>query len=604
MIRNRVPPEGLAAGDALLNQIPGQRVHKLWLVVLLTFCLTYVLAALTPSSYGAAFGLLGLEPSGLLLGTPRPVRSDEWIVLTPYFQIAVANGLDVVNKLSPYQETLRSFQALPLLDWGMLFKPYHWGFLILPAANAFSLYYLCMVLAFVGGWALFLCALRMPAGMAVVVAIGLLMSPFVQVWWSSNAGAFALAPWAAVAWLGIDNRALRILASTYALAVWALSCAYPPFLYSILLAMLVLVLAFRRDRLSLARIVDATIAGSVALAIFIGYFHELIEMMQNTVYPGQRISGAGGQPWAKLFAQLVPGLTTRGYEPFQVFASNACEIAVLSSWLPAYALTLTDHRALRARLGMNWPGLVVLVAGIGFMVAWCFLPLPAAVGKYTGLFMVPPGRALLALGLMLNVAAAIMLLRGGVVLTPVRFIALAAMIIGGALGKLAYGHDGWHGLYGAMDLVPFAGLLVLVLVPRCFRQAGNRLLAVLAVATLANVATYGLFNPVQSARPIFSLDTARIRQTMLDRGAQVAPDGTMMVPGHYGALLTGAGLPTINHVLYHPELSFFRKHFPDLPADEFNTVFNRYAHVVVEGDKPVVMQADLIRVPARAFLPR
>ena len=246
----------------------------------------------------------------------------------------------------------------------------------------------------------------------------------------------------------------------------------------------------------------------------------------------------------------------------------------------------------------------MLVAGIGFMVAWCFLPLPAAVGKYTGLFMVPPGRALLALGLMLNVAAAIMLLRGGVVLTPVRFIALAAMIIGGALGKLAYGHDGWHGLYGAMDLVPFAGLLVLVLVPRCFRQAGNRLLAVLAVATLANVATYGLFNPVQSARPIFSLDTARIRQTMLDRGAQVAPDGTMMVPGHYGALLTGAGLPTINHVLYHPELSFFRKHFPDLPADEFNTVFNRYAHVVVEGDKPVVMQADLIRVPARAFLPR
>lgn len=604
MIRNHIPPDDLAAGDALLHRITGQRARKPLLVVLMALCLTYVVAALTPSSYGAAFGLLGLEPSGLILGSPRPVRSDEWIVLTPYFQIAVANGLDVVNKFSPYQESLRSFQALPLLDWGMLFKPYHWGFLILPAANAFSLYYLCMALSFAVGWALFLRALRMPPALAAVVAIGLLMSPFVQVWWSSNAGAFALAPWAAVAWLTIKNRAWRVLASTYALAVWVLSCAYPPFLYSILLAMLVLVLAFRRDRLTLAHIVDAMIAGAVALAIFIGYFHDLIEIMQNTVYPGQRISGAGGTPWGKLFAHLVPGLTTRGYEPFPVFASNACEIAVLSSWLPAYALTLTNHRALRSSLSANTAGALILIAGILFIAAWCFLPLPDAVGRYTGLSMVPPVRALLALGLMLNIGSAFMLLRGGVVLSAPRLATLGLLLLAGTLGKLAYGDNGVHGLYGARDLIPYLCLALLILTRHFFRQHNHQLLVVVALAAMANALAYGLFNPVQSAKPIFSLDKEQIRRTMIARGAQVAPDGIMMVPGHYGALLTGAGLPSINHVLYHPQLAFFRKHFPEMPATEFNTVFNRYAHVAVEGETPVVVQADLIRVPAKAFLPR
>lgn len=140
---------------------------------------------------------------------------------------------------------------------------------MLPPANAYSFFFMFMSMAFLCGWALFLRQLRLPPLAAVLIALTLYFSPYVQVWWTSNAGAFALAPWAAVAWLRIDTRWLRILASAYALVVWLLAIAYPPFIISALLTMAVLVLAFRRDALTLPRLFDAALAGALALAVFV-----------------------------------------------------------------------------------------------------------------------------------------------------------------------------------------------------------------------------------------------------------------------------------------------------------------------------------------------
>lgn len=83
-------------------------------------------------------------------------------MFTPYIQIAVNNDFGQFNAHSPYHESLRTFQALPLLDWGLLFKPYHWAFFVLPAANAYSFFFMFMAMAFLSGWALFLRQLRMP----------------------------------------------------------------------------------------------------------------------------------------------------------------------------------------------------------------------------------------------------------------------------------------------------------------------------------------------------------------------------------------------------------------------------------------------------------
>ena len=99
----------------------------------------YVALHLSPSSYALALGQLG-EPETPLLGTPRAIRTDEWSVTTPLFQAAVNNDFRETNDTSFYSENLRSFIGLPLLNWGLVFKPLVWPFFIVPPALAYSFF--------------------------------------------------------------------------------------------------------------------------------------------------------------------------------------------------------------------------------------------------------------------------------------------------------------------------------------------------------------------------------------------------------------------------------------------------------------------------------
>ncbi|HEL3750756.1 TPA: hypothetical protein UMV35_003075 [Stenotrophomonas maltophilia] len=594
----------LAAREGGLLDGLDSRQARLCLGIVAVLCLLYVAFALTPSSYAMASQYLGLAPIEPLLGKARGIRMDEWMVYTPYVQIAVANDFGATNAFSPYHETLRSFQALPLLDWGLLFKPYHWAFFILPPANAYSFFFMFMAMAFLCGWALFLRQLRVPPLAAVLVALTLYFSPYVQVWWTTNWGAFALAPWVAVAWLRIDNRWLRILASAYALVVWLLAVAYPPFIISALLAMGVLVLAFRRDALTVARLLDAAVAGGLALLAFLGYFHEAIEIVRNTVYPGQRESAGGGVSPVALLTHGFPNLMTRGFYPLPAFEpSNACEIAVFSSLLPLFTAVLADWtQVLRWARGHRL-SLGVLAAGIALVACWIFLPVPLRIGQLTGLSMVPPTRALLALGLLLNIGCAIVLVRGGVRLGRGRLLLLAALLLAGCLLKFAFGQGSFSRLHATADAWPLLCVGVLAFAARRPRFAAHPVALVLAVAALGNVLTNGLFNPVQSARPIFDMDRSAVLASMQARGARQAADGALVVEGRYGALLSGVGIPAVNHTLYFPQLAYFRARFPDMPEDRFNTTFNRYHHVMVSDvAEPRSMYADLVEVPAAAML--
>src|ERR1035437_2953901 len=112
-----------------------------WLfVAFLYIFVLYVLLALTPSHYAMRLKYLGADMHPLL-GSARPIRSDEWIVMTPLFQTAVRGGFSTTNMISPYHETPKGFFALPIWDWSLLFKPQLWGFWLLPPAYAYSLYF-------------------------------------------------------------------------------------------------------------------------------------------------------------------------------------------------------------------------------------------------------------------------------------------------------------------------------------------------------------------------------------------------------------------------------------------------------------------------------
>jgi hypothetical protein len=119
----------------------------------LLLALVDVALSLSPSSYGLALGLLGEQVSALA-GIPRRIRTEEWSVVTPLFQAVVNNDFRETNETSFYSETLRSFVGLPLLNWGLLFKPQVWAFFVLPPALAYSIYWASIAVLQLVGWSL------------------------------------------------------------------------------------------------------------------------------------------------------------------------------------------------------------------------------------------------------------------------------------------------------------------------------------------------------------------------------------------------------------------------------------------------------------------
>jgi hypothetical protein len=121
---------------------------------------------------------------------------------------------------------------------------------------------------------------------------------------------------------------------------------------------------------------------------------------------------------------------------------------------------------------------------------------------------------------------------------------------------------------------------------------------------------FGDFNPVQSTRPIF----ARPNTWDDARAGPALKDGctTFVIPfewsffGHTGSPLVGLGYPSLAHATFEPHLAYWRKLFPELPPDEFNTLFNNVG-VFVAGDteRPRRIPGTLAtEVPMRTVLAR
>ncbi len=255
----------------------------------------YVLLGLTPSHYALWLRNIGVENWKPLLGQARDIRSDEWAILTPLFQSAVRGGFKTTNQFSAYQESLKTFWALPILDWSLIFKPQLWPFWMMSPAFAYAAYFGFLWLAFIAGYEIFLRQLGAKAWIAALGSVTLCFSHLVQVWWSSNAPTFALAPWPAVVLMLRLNPIIKATLLFWVTCVWIFALAYPPYLVSAAWAIGILVVAFRRDIITRANvIICAVVAFGVSVTFYL-YFGEILQVMSNTIYPGRRVASGGGR---------------------------------------------------------------------------------------------------------------------------------------------------------------------------------------------------------------------------------------------------------------------------------------------------------------------
>lgn len=566
--------------------------------LLLTFCCgaIYVSQAWSPSSYGYVLtNVLGHRDQGPVWSSPKTVRSDEWADVTPLTQATVNNGYERFNKTSLYGEDLRINHGLPLWDWGRVFKPTMWLYGAVNPAYAFSCHWFMLCALFVVGHAWLLRWLGATPGVGFALAIAILFSGFVQFWWNEKASEFALFPWVLLPFatrLPMVGKA--VLAYWWAVA-WLLTNFYPPIQIPLAYVGAVVLFArapalFNARGLPILILAMVLAAGTAAF-----YLWDYLQATATTIYPGRRVvSGGPGTlasywpgglfPAANIGREcIVPGLD-----------ASVCEMGVFGTHYLLLGACFLDFREWR-RIRESELRRCLVVIGLGWLcvMAWLALPLPSAIGAPLMWNRIQPERMQYAAGLLSVFLMFLLVSKMGLRMTWLRlavFVGLTAAA--------------WWVLKSELPATRWEDFLVLAFVLPAFavarRWPAGAHAALAWAAALPCVLLFAAFNPLQSAWPIFN----RVPNEVTGALDQLAKNNNdvLAVAGLPGAVANGLGYASVSHLTAVPQLQFWQHRFPDLPADDLERVFNRFAHIVPDGvGSPRVLLDHAIAVPIHQF---
>lgn len=560
------------------------------LAVMITFGL---LVALGVS--GSSVSLLAVRPPvtigstvtpdqdpALLLGKPRPIRSDEWAISTPLSVGQTADGFDPDPwiGLTPTDLSAVSYSA-PQRALATLMKPETWGYLFLGpdrglawawwfpiAAACISLYVLLLLL--IGR-----------AGVSVGLTLIGVLTPYAAWWTSPTPNLFiALAAAATAALLSaitvsrVANRVLLAILAGYFAAALVLTL-YPPWAIStglVMAALAIGVLVDSRPPLK-GMAVTCGIAGVTAAAIGIWWLRgalDDLEAIANTIYPGQRISGPGEASLAQLFSAYAnPYAAVTDAQPA---LGNQSEIAGAWIALPVVAFAIVSAIARRKdpvrkpnvgglRLG-GW-SIAVLSGTFAILAAWALWPgFPRPISEVLLLSRVPGVRVPLALGLalLLLVAALGQRAQGWSAAPWMLVIAGSIPLATAALAIWAAGRlypamtDEWK-LVAAVGALVVSGAFTAVIVDRGVAAA-------VPVAVVYAVVSVALVNPLY--RGLGPLRSDPVARHALEISRSDSQSRAIVLGGReLNALVRGGGVQVLSGTTLYPNPNFWSTALPD-----------------------------------------
>ncbi len=359
------------------------------------------------------------EARGLILGSPKPTRSDEWMVWTPAIlaQLNHRPAMPVEN-LSLGAGLSPLLMSLPARHYSMLFRPQLWGFFFLDTEHGFSWYWNVKLLGLLG--ALFLLLSILTGGrldLALLGSVVVTYSSFVQWWFSSPSmlpemltswSLILVCGWALfqpIAWW----RRLLISLVLVSCAVNFLLCCYPPFEIPLLYLGLALFIAFLwQKRGSVGRagwIWNAGCAVAV-VALLYPFYRECkpsLTILAHTSYPGARRHFGGEMHWTQFFGGLMNFFDGEQQHP-DTFANTSEGSNFLPFWILAVPVTLVawwrtagDSGEERPRVGLP-PMIFVLALFLVCLTVYQTMGYPSWLATITGFGFTTENRSLLASG--------------------------------------------------------------------------------------------------------------------------------------------------------------------------------------------------------------
>lgn len=576
------------------------------------FCLLLLIPitwfALTPSSYGIVLNIFGYDSEGLVWGKPRAIRSDEWAVWTPYIQMAVLNSFERFNELSTYQHDLRGFNAVPLADWALVFKPLMWPFWLFDPARAFAMHHGLVIVTFLLGWKRLLarCLADIDESKAqhniyaAFFSVLIFFTGFVQFWWTTLGPILALSPWLLLVVLQWKHSVFHYLKLFYIASVWLLSHTYPPIIISIAYFGIFLLCVHRGYwwRSSFIQLIFTALASVAAIIVCAFYYQDIIPVMMNTVYPGQRISQGGEGNSLILLSTIFPYMNHSKFS--DLLNLNICEIGSVGTLLPIAAVCFFRP---------NWSNEIYrkacffsLIFG-SIIILWMLFPISSTYGKWLLLDKVPGNRMIFVIGILVNYLALLTIFSGRFFYSICRAFIFVSILLFSYLLPSYLGLIGWFEK-SAPEAVAVILILIWIVLLKYVNWFNNyKIFTLFFIVLVPNLVAYAKFNPVQQAYPIFNLfersPIHKIKESVNNNDYRWVVES-----GYPGAVLSGLGMNSFTTVLIQPQMSIFRDLYPDMPENEFNTIFNRYAHIMISelAVTPYNPTPDVIMIPLRDII--
>lgn len=540
-----------------------------------------------------------------LLLKPRPIRSDEWRVMTP-------NALAQVNHHPPFPITNQNIglegqnmliigmTGVPVWHPSSISRPATWGFFFLPLSQALSWYWFFPIFScLLALWGLLNLLIPEQSGRNLAVSALFCLAPYAAGWshWPLYTVFFPTAAilltiqiaqlhskWS-ICWRAI---VLGILLAGFALIL------YPPWQITVASLYAVLFLSYiieQRLKLKFDKQTFAAFFMASLLCTFIIFLwwvdaRDAIQAMRNTVYPGQRAALHGGdQSWILLF-RGNSNLDTLSHLKISKFnESEFSSYMVLIIPLLAFSIFSIYKKSARWTLWLGW---LIFVA---FLLVFYILGVPIWFAKSIFWDVVPSLRLDLALGLSYTFALALVGYQWTASKSTSIILAGISMLL--ALAGL---------LFIPIEFYSSASSLFIGSVVVCIFLMSYWLLRGHAAQTIAlNIVIYIIatfsFHPISIAPKNVSVDK-EIEKFIQQSENNIARKRVLVISDTDAEpmSLLAAGISVINGTFYYPQFSFW--HNLKISASDINTV-NRYQHLTFKlGQTPNNSLGYIVESPA------
>lgn len=546
------------------------------------YLLVTIVFELSGSSLGMwATTLDGELGQGLLLGTPRWMRTDEWATS---LAMVFAQFNDESGFLPYFGEVFRGASTdmywlnAPVFDYASLFRPFMWGYFVLGLAKGLAFWWnarfiVLLMLSFEFALRFFGKSRRLALAYALLVSL----APAVTWWGMSDHMIYIQALFlVAVAFLKASSWPKRFGFAT--LFFYVFGCyvlvVYPAWQvpFGLLIAVCGIVYAVQNRKSFCwkpAQLVLCCLPGIVFLAVSFMYIvatsAETVQVVTNTVYPGKRLEFGGADPAYLLrypMSLFVP-LTTGGLSTDRVdMLSSFFDLAPLGLLWALYLIF-----AKKQRDGL----LISLVVLDLFFIAYYVLGFPEIVAKLTLMSYTTSERMVVVIGytnlLLLFKACSLASPKDGWHAKGV-----VAVIFGLVLCAVSYfiepAYMGWAKLAVEFALLAFTAFFFLA------KKEDWIVIAALAIALFGGA----MVNPVQQGiAPVQDdglIEKIRELKASSNKRWLSETDWAENIP-----VLGGA--PTISSTHTYPDMELWSVLDPDGSDDLF---YNRYAHLRVLVD--------------------